>query len=101
MTGQRAVPVLRVKHLLLAGATCSSHLTPELLELTAIKDILVWIHKVYIDTFFFVCARNPIEMNFADISILRVPFFYVTSRTAKQWTIHQSRHNYSTRFHFI
>ena len=54
----------KVKQRLLAGATCSSHLTPELLELTAIQDILVWIHKVYIDILFFFCARNPIEMNF-------------------------------------
>ena len=39
-------------------------MTSELLELTAIMYILVWIHKVYIDILFFFCAINPIEMNF-------------------------------------
>ena len=42
----------------------ATHLIAELIELTPFLDILVLINKVYIDILFFVCARNPIEMNF-------------------------------------
>ena len=72
---QLDVCVVMSDQLLLAGAPHSynaTHLIAELIELTAIEDILVWINKGYIDILFFVCARNPIKMNFSTICFILV-----------------------------
>ena len=72
--------------ILLAEASCCSldatHLIAELIELIDIYDILVWINKVYIDILFFVCARNPIEMNFPQYIYTRSLSESVTSPTS-------------------